>query len=254
MHYHNRAEIILIESGSSQYDIEGKKYAASAGTLVVISRLERHEIRIHERPYVRRFLLIDPDFYQRAVQDPVLASLFRNRPPDYRHAVKLDGPEYLRIRDRLERIHAEARGDCPFRSEALSAMLELLAVELFRIHPELFAAPQARRGSERILEAQSLIEARYLEPDLDVPTLATAVFCSPDYLSHSFRRATGYSVMQYVQLLRIAHAKDLLVRTDLPVCGVCRESGFGDASHFIRAFRGSTGTTPLQFRKRLRES
>lgn len=254
MHFHNRDEIILIERGASQYAIEGEKYAASAGTLVVISRLERHEVRILERPYVRRFLLVDSGFYLDAVHDPILGALFRNRPAGYRHAVPLEPEAYERVRDAFDRLRLETQRHDRHRTRVLAAMLELLAVEMHRASPEIFSAAPSRRGEDRIAGIQSLIEARFKDGSLDRKTLAEAAYCSEDHLSRAFRKATGYTVLQYAQRLRLAHAKDLLMRTDLPVAQVGRDSGFGDTNHFIRTFREATGLPPLQYRKKAAKS
>ena len=250
MHFHNRDEIILIERGASRYAIEGRKYAASAGTLVVISRLERHEVQILERPYVRRFLLVDSDFYLASVHDPLLAALFRNRPAGYRHAVPLGPEAYERVRDAFDRLRLERMRHDRHRLQVMSAMLGILAVEMHRACPEIFSATSPRRGEDWIAGIQSMIEARFRDGSLDRKTLAEAAYCSEDHLSREFRKATGYTVLQYAQRLRLAHAKDLLARTALPIAQVGRDSGFGDTNHFIRTFRETTGLTPLQFRKK----
>jgi AraC-like DNA-binding protein len=249
-HFHNRHEILLIESGAADYGIEDRKYAVSEGSLIVVSRLERHEVRISAQPYVRRFLLVDPAFFQTAVKDPALASLFRSRPPGYSHHVHLEGEDFEAVRSWLVRLHEETLRSGPFQRNAESALLRLFAIELYRRRPELFPVHSEQRGSLKVAEAQSLIEARFAEPGLDLSAIAAGTFCSPDHLSHQFKRLTGYSVMRYVALQRIACARELLALGCAPVSEVCTASGFGNTSHFIRAFRAETGDTPLKFRRK----
>ncbi len=249
-HFHSRHEILLIENGAADYRIEGRKYAVSAGSLVVVSRLERHEVRIVAQPYVRRFLLVDPVFFQAAVKDPALASLFRSRPPGYCHHVHLEGEDFEAVRAWLVRLHGETLCTAPFQHNAEAALMRLFTVELYRRRPELFPVRSEQRGSLKVADAQSLIEARFAEAGLDLASIAAGAFCSPDHLSHQFKRLTGYSVMRYVALQRIAHARELLALGCAPVSEVCTASGFGNTSHFIRAFRAETGDTPLKFRRK----
>ncbi|MEE4238874.1 MAG: helix-turn-helix domain-containing protein [Anderseniella sp.] len=67
-----------------------------------------------------------------------------------------------------------------------------------------------------------------------------------------FRKATGYSPIDYVQALRIEEAKHLLETTDLPTDLVGREVGYEEPAFFRRLFRRRTGTTPARYRQRFR--
>jgi AraC-like DNA-binding protein len=48
---------------------------------------------------------------------------------------------------------------------------------------------------------------------------------------------------------RLEHAKYLLEVTDFNINQLAFETGFENASHFIRVFKQAYGTTPLQFNK-----
>ncbi|MBM3873395.1 MAG: helix-turn-helix transcriptional regulator [Verrucomicrobia bacterium] len=49
--------------------------------------------------------------------------------------------------------------------------------------------------------------------------------------------------------LRLAHAARLLASGDHSILGAMFSSGFGDASHFYRLFRGRFGVAPGRWRK-----
>jgi AraC family transcriptional regulator len=67
---------------------------------------------------------------------------------------------------------------------------------------------------------------------------------------HAFRNSTGFTPHQYVLHRRIELAKLHLrngnAKVDLAELAV--ELGFSSQSHFTRAFRVSTGTTPRRYR------
>jgi AraC family transcriptional regulator, activator of mtrCDE len=64
-----------------------------------------------------------------------------------------------------------------------------------------------------------------------------------------FSRATGMNPMQFVAKARLDHAAELLRTTQLPIKTVAAQIGFGDRSHFSRAFRRAHGVDPSSFRR-----
>jgi transcriptional regulator GlxA family with amidase domain len=68
-------------------------------------------------------------------------------------------------------------------------------------------------------------------------------------LKRRFKAATGSTLIEYTQNLRIEEAKRLLEAGDLPVDAISIESGYEDASFFRRLFKRLTGLTPGQYRR-----
>lgn len=74
---------------------------------------------------------------------------------------------------------------------------------------------------------------------------------SPGYLSHIFKKSTGYTFLEYITLFRIRHSLILLKEQHLQVSDVAYKCGFQDSGYFIQLFKKHTGVTPGQYRKRL---
>ncbi len=68
-------------------------------------------------------------------------------------------------------------------------------------------------------------------------------------LKRRFRAATGSSLIEYLQNLRIEEAKRLLESGSLPVDEISAEVGYEDASFFRRLFKRLTGLSPSQYRR-----
>jgi transcriptional regulator GlxA family with amidase domain len=68
-------------------------------------------------------------------------------------------------------------------------------------------------------------------------------------LKRRFRAATGMTLIEYVQNLRVEKAKRLLETGSLPVDEISAETGYEDASFFRRLFKRRTGLTPSQYKK-----
>ncbi len=71
---------------------------------------------------------------------------------------------------------------------------------------------------------------------------------SPSHFSRSFKKETGLSVTEFVQLERLKIAKKLLMTSRLNVREVAYHSGFTDINFFNRVFKRELGATPGKFR------
>jgi len=65
-----------------------------------------------------------------------------------------------------------------------------------------------------------------------------------------FRAATGMTPLDYVHVLRLEEAKQILETSDLPIAAVAGEVGYEDTSFFGRLFRRKIGLTPKEYRLR----
>lgn len=68
-------------------------------------------------------------------------------------------------------------------------------------------------------------------------------------LKRRFKAATGNTLIEYLQNLRIEEAKRLLETGPMPVDEVSIEAGYEDASFFRRLFKRLTGLSPGQYRR-----
>ena len=68
-----------------------------------------------------------------------------------------------------------------------------------------------------------------------------------DYLNRLFKRYTGYSIIQYIQLCRIDRAKRLLSEGQKSITEVSIECGFNSPAYFTKIFLRLTGVSPKQY-------
>ncbi|MBR6397667.1 MAG: helix-turn-helix transcriptional regulator, partial [Lachnospiraceae bacterium] len=106
--------------------------------------------------------------------------------------------------------------------------------------------------SDTLSSIQQVIEYlndRYME-DIHLDDLARRFFISRAYLTRSFRQMTGVTVVQYLTVVRIRRACQLLTETDEPVTEIARQCGFSNTTYFENVFRRLRGMTPSRYRKR----
>lgn len=80
------------------------------------------------------------------------------------------------------------------------------------------------------------------------PDLVNVVHISPFHLNRIFREIVGVPPHQYLQLLRLRKAKELLRNGESIVASVYK-TGFSDQSHLTRVFKKNMGITPGKFIK-----
>lgn len=98
-------------------------------------------------------------------------------------------------------------------------------------------------------EAIECMKAHYREPDFNMSALAEELACSGVTLAVKFKSIMEISPSDYLAILRMEKAKELLRGTSLPVKEVCVQVGYEDPRVFLRRFKKYTGKTPGQYRE-----
>ena len=133
----------------------------------------------------------------------------------------------------------------------LENLANLFAVHLLKNHlsydlKDFHNAP--RLSIKKFNLIVEYIEAN-LSEKITLTDLAKVVNLGKFYFSHSFKNHTNMTPYDYVLQLRVKRAKRLLQSSDLPICDVALECGFGNQSHLAKHFRQKLGITPMNYRK-----
>ena len=100
-----------------------------------------------------------------------------------------------------------------------------------------------------VQKAVSFINEHFTEK-LTLEQLADASQLSLASFRRAFRKILEITPGDYIATIRVNHARNLLVHTDLTVEEIARASGFYDQSHFVKTFRKLRHETPTAFRKK----
>ncbi|MFB5660449.1 AraC family transcriptional regulator [Alteribacillus sp. HJP-4] len=92
------------------------------------------------------------------------------------------------------------------------------------------------------------IRLHALEPKITTSTIAETFSYNRDYLSRMFKKEVGMNVKEYVHLLKLSKAKDLLVQTNSSIGNISRMVGISDERYFMRLFKKYEGMTPTEYR------
>lgn len=102
--------------------------------------------------------------------------------------------------------------------------------------------------TNKVYSITTYIHNHYTE-DLSLNSIAEQFYVSNYYLSHQFKKVTGFTLTEYIQLTRIRNAQSLLISTNKPITDIAFLSGFSSFSQFNRVFNNFVGTSPSKFRK-----
>lgn len=102
-------------------------------------------------------------------------------------------------------------------------------------------------SAEWIMDVKNYIRGSYNDPDLNVNRVADEFGKNPSYLSRSFLRLTGTSILDYIHYYRIQEAKILIGRGET-LAAAADAVGYTNVLTMSRAFKKYEGTTPGKFK------
>lgn len=165
------------------------------------------------------------------------------------HARLIDGAAYVRSGDAIwlaRRLHRE------FHSidDVSPLAMEGLTLEILAAVSRSSGARLERNPPRWLTSAKELLHDRFAER-LVLDDIAAAVSIHPVHLCRAFRSQYGCTIGDYVRNLRVEFAAHRLSTSQHSLVEIALAAGFSDQSHFTKAFRRCTGTTPGAFRRQL---
>ncbi|MCO5734164.1 AraC family transcriptional regulator [Rhizobium sp. SSA_523] len=153
-----------------------------------------------------------------------------------------------RLMDLVRMIHAETVDRLAAREMILSRLLEVLLIDALRSEGDAMTAPGLLLGLSDPKLAPALRRI-HRDPggDVGVEDLAREAGMSRSAFFERFRRHLGLAPMEYVTGWRMALAKDLLRRGNVPLADVAGRIGYASPSAFNVAFARHVGVTPGAF-------
>jgi len=106
----------------------------------------------------------------------------------------------------------------------------------------------ALRSIEELKTPINFIRDNYMRP-ISVADLAEVSHLSVSALERRFKKLLSKTPKQYINDVRLEHARRLLVETSLAISMVAELSGFTDPSYFSRRFVRKFAQRPSEFRR-----
>ncbi|MBL4821657.1 MAG: helix-turn-helix domain-containing protein, partial [Gammaproteobacteria bacterium] len=104
---------------------------------------------------------------------------------------------------------------------------------------------------EQIIKVQEWLQDNY-QQGIQFDNVAEQFKMSVRSLNRRFKTAANLTPLQYLQEIRIEHAKELLKQSNLAIAEVSYAVGYQDSSYFGSLFKKTASVTPAEYRSLVR--
>lgn len=96
----------------------------------------------------------------------------------------------------------------------------------------------------------------YLKENLDkkltIANICKAFNYNKTYICTNFKKTTGYSIIEYLNLAKIERAKDMIREDSYSLSEISESLGFSSPGYFSKIFKKITGLSPLEYKRNLK--
>lgn len=210
----------------------GQTLNIARGDITIVNESERHAFTL---PETRLMALVLAERRMGSMTPAIRTKAFHHIPAAAPGAALMAGYARLLLSESdLDASAAKLAGDHLYH-------LAALAIDQM---PGCRKAPLPGIGGARLALIKEDIARNLTDPELDVVSVALRQGVTPRYVQRLFERE-GTSFGRFLRDARLDRAKEMLEACDgRTVSAIAFDSGFGDLSHFNRAFRQRFGLTP----------
>ena len=265
MHNHDYYELMYIQKGTIQIQIEDSIYTYQEGDVCLFNQ-KIHHAEIQQSDSIILYCCITDIFLERYPKSSAplypkhcrpLAAFFNENQPE-NPACPASFLEF-RFRDQDAGVHPqediallllgmknELRAQCPGTWLMIYGMFCRLMHAL--------ADPAQYECRFITLKTQGLLDnvIQYIESSsgrLSREDIQTQFHYNCDYLHRLFRQNTGMTLLSYCTYIYMKKAANLLLQTDDTVEEIAESMGFSNPSQFYRQFKKQFHMTPHEYRK-----
>lgn len=219
-------DLTYVYKGKSTYIVNGKSYSLSDGDFIFIPKGSTREAFTDSISPMHCF-----------------AFNFRYTNID-NHTFELVFPSTFHYED-YELLELYKKASAAWLVKLPGYMLQARALFMLILHKLL---SKSEKGFDSVEDKRIIIIKEYIvnnyRKKIDIEALSRMVNLSSVYTGHLFKKATGMTIKEYTNLLRIHAAEALLSTGGFSISEACYNCGFEDPFYFSKAFKKLTGRSP----------
>ena len=226
--WHDDIEILFGAHGKNTFLVDGNEVVLKKGDVFIINPRYPH-VQVGEPCGYTITLTISSQF--------LISNGFKNIMGTFKDKVTDD--ELWRLIEKILDVYFSTND---LREVNMRILLLQLAAYLF----ENYYNPNHLFGNNRIVnDVISYINNNFTE-DITLNQLAQEFDYNKCYLAASFKKETGFTIMNYIDTLRCNYADSLLKSSTLKIKEVSEMCGFGSISAFNKTYKSIRNRTPRE--------
>lgn len=254
LHFHNCVELGFLCEGSCKLILEEETFVVRSPAVTILPPNKPHYTQACPNDTNRwNWIYVDPVRLLTSLNPVQMNKLHQFLSHAHGHDCVInneDAPEIIQL---VKMIVHEMENKEAYYKTIVRGLFASLFPMLFRNTPDTddSVVREQPRQSGRISPAITYIEENYMNV-ISVDELAALCHVSVTHLRRLFHQSLGWSPQEYVHVVRIGHACDLLFNEDCSVTEVAARVGYSAASSLTRQFSHMYGISPNQWRQKAR--
>lgn len=239
--WHENIEIIVIERGEGMIRYGSREINVSAGDIVIVNSETLHRL-YSEFGMDFSYMLVDEKFCAEnglITRDRIFVQFFRSG-----ETMRL----FLEAADAYDRYVRDGNEENGLKAAKARLAILALLIDVCENHTETGAVREKaeRASDEYVKKAISYAREHYSDP-VTLETLASVCGITKHYLAREFKRYTGETAVNYLNILRCKQA-EVCMAEGMSVTDAAYECGFESLSYFSRTYKKITGTAPSKYK------
>lgn len=103
------------------------------------------------------------------------------------------------------------------------------------------------QSKEIVIKAKNYIDNHYTDCEINLKLIAHKIFISSSYLSTTFKKEAGISVIDYITKKRMEEAKRLVDYSIKSIKEIAETIGYSDSRYFSKCFKKYYGMSPKKY-------
>lgn len=242
-HYHDSIELLFILSGETDLIVEDAVYHLRQEDIVVINTNEIHELRGENCVLIA--MQMKPSLFEGELDQH--NTLFF----DCNSCTNPNQKTFDPLRQLIARMvknNTTKRQNYQLLNKAFAYQLIFLLLSQFQSESVSSGATRSHKNIERVEQIIRIINTNYAS-ELTLASLAEEVHLSVPYLSRFFDKQLGTTFLNYLNSVRLSHAVNELLSTDLSIEQIALDNGFSSAHSFVQIFKKNYNCLPSVYRR-----
>jgi AraC-like DNA-binding protein/quercetin dioxygenase-like cupin family protein len=251
-HYHPECELLLVQQGRLDIDVDGETFEMAAGDVVILGSSQLHNDRCLGELLDYIVLQFDLQSFFDQSTIPYLQYFNETKVPlSAMNYIFRENPlARAEAADCIRQILEEAQRKEAGYELAVNMLVKRLLLILIRSDTRGLLAGQDRIERTRLKPVLDYVEAR-IDDRLSIDEVCGLANMSYYYFVKFFKKVMGMSFTEYVNFRKIKRAERLLLTLDISVSEVGERIGMSNMAHFYKTFRRFSGCSPKEFQRKM---